>query len=119
MTSSVVTLALILGLIRIVFSDQNFIIMASGLLVSYTWLLGVIFISLLLRLTGNQIKSAFRIYLPLMAMGFIVISFRIILVPDNLVNIVQSPILLVCTIWQWFAIRHDNKSIPKSDVNYP
>ena len=118
MTSSVVTLALILGLIRIVFSDQNFIIMASGLLVSYTWLLGVILISLLLRLTGNQIKSAFRIYLPLMAMGFIVISFRIILVPDNLVNIVLSPILLVCTVWQWFAIRHDNKSIPKSDVTY-
>ena len=118
MASSVVTLALILGLIRIVFADQNFIIMASGLLVGYTWLLGVILISLLLRLSGEQIKSGFRIYLPLMAMGFIVIAFRIILVPDNLVNIILCPILLVCTVWQWIVIRHNNKNIPKSDVTY-
>lgn len=118
MASSVVTLAIILGLIRIVFADQNFIIMASGLLVGYTWLLGVILISLLLRLSGEQIKSGFRIYLPLMAMGFIVIAFRIILVPDNLVNIILCPILLVCTVWQWIVIRHNNKNIPKSDVTY-
>ena len=118
MASSVVTLALILGLIRIVFADQNFIIMASGLLVGYTWLLGVILISLLLRLSGEQIKSGFRIYLPLMAMGFIVIAFRIVLVPDNLVNIILCPILLVCTVWQWIVIRHNNKNIPKSDVTY-
>ena len=118
MASSVVTLAIILGLIRIVFADQNFIIMASGLLVGYTWLLGVILISLLLRLSGEQIKSGFRIYLPLMAMGFIVIAFRIVLVPDNLVNIILCPILLVCTVWQWIVIRHNNKNIPKSDVTY-
>ena len=118
MTTSVMTLALVLGLIRIVFMGQNFIIMACGLLVGYTWLLSVILISLLLRLSGEQIKSGFRIYLPLMAMGFIVIAFRIVLVPDNLVNISLCPILLVCLIWQWLAIRRNNMKIPKSDVTY-
>ena len=118
MTTSVMTLALVLGLIRIVFMGQNFIIMACGLLVGYTWLLSVILISLLLRLSGEQIKSGFRIYLPLMAMGFIVIAFRIVLVPDNLVNISLCPILLVCLIWQWVAIRRNNTKIPKSDVTY-
>lgn len=45
------------GLTRFIFSDQNFI-MASGLLVEYMWLLGVILISLLID--GNQIASAIQ-----------------------------------------------------------
>lgn len=118
MTTSVVSLALLLGVIRMIFFGQNFIIMACGLLVGYTWLLGVILISLLLRLSGEQIKSGFRIYLPLMAMGFIVIAFRIVLVPNSLIHIALCPVLLVCTIWQWIAIRHNNKNVPKSDVTY-
>ncbi len=118
MASCVVSLAIILGIIRFIFAEQNFIIMASGLLVQYTWLLGVILISLLLRLEAAQIKSAFRIYTPLMVVGFIVIAFRIILIPNDLTNIILSPILLACTIWQWIVIRHHNKKMPKSDVAY-
>ncbi len=118
MTTSVFTLALILGVVRLIFSEQNFLIMASKLLVEYTWLLGVILISLLLRLDGTQMKSAFRIYAPLMVVGFLVISFRIVLIPNDLVNLVFPPILLVCTIWQASVIRRHNKNIPRSDVYY-
>ncbi len=118
MTTSVLTLAIILGIVRVVFSDQNFIIMASKLLVEYTWLLGVILISLLLRLDGTQMKSAFHIYAPLMVVGFLVISFRIVLIPNDLVNLIFPPILLVCSIWQWNVIRKNNKNIPRSDVYY-
>ncbi len=118
MATSVVTLAVILGLVRVIFSNQNFLIMASQLLVQYTWLLGVILISLLLRLDGAQIKSAFRIYLPLMVVGFLVITFRIVLIPNDLVNLIFPPILLICTIWQWNVIRRHNKNIPRIDVYY-
>lgn len=118
MATSVITLAIILGLVRVVFSNQNFLIMASQLLVQYTWLLGVILISLLLRLDGSQIKSAIRIYLPLMVVGFLVITFRIVLIPNDLVNLIFPPILLICTIWQWNVIRRHNKNIPRSDVYY-
>ena len=51
-------------------------------------------------------------------MGFIVIGFRIILIPNELVNIVLPPILLACAIWQWVVIRRHNKNIPKSDIFY-
>ena len=51
-------------------------------------------------------------------MGFIVIAFRIVLVPNSLIHIALCPVLLVCTIWQWIAIRHNNKNVPKSDVTY-
>ncbi len=118
MTTTVFTFAVILAIVRIVFSDQNFLIMASKLLVEYTWLLGVILISLLLRLDGSQMKSAFRIYAPLMIVGFLVISFRIVLIPNALVNLIFPPILLVCTLWQWMVIKSHNHNIPRSDVYY-
>ena len=117
MATTTITFALIQGLLR-GNSAQNFLIMASNLLVEYAWLLGVILISLLLRVKGDQIGSAFRIYAPLIAMGFIVIGCRIILIPNELVNIVLPPVLLTCAIWQWVVIRRHNQNIPKSDIFY-
>ena len=117
LTTSVILLAIILGVIRAL-SEQNFLIMASKLLVQYTWLLGVILISLLLRLDGSQIKSAFRIYAPLIFMGLLVISIRIVLMPNDLVNLILPPVLLVCMLWQWSVIRRHNHNIPRSDVFY-
>ena len=118
MTTTVITIALVLGFVRFVFKDQNFIIMASSLLVEYAWLLVVILISLLIRLDDSQIKSAFRIYAPLIVIGFLVIGFRIILIPNDLVNLIFPPILLSCMVWQWVVIRRHNNNIPRSDVFY-
>ncbi|MBR6494021.1 MAG: mechanosensitive ion channel family protein, partial [Prevotella sp.] len=114
---SVVLLAIILGIIRAV-TNQNFLIMASKLLVQYTWLLGVILISLLLRLDGSQIKSAFRIYAPLIFMGLLIIVFRIVLIPNDFVDLILPPLLLICMLWQWRVIRKYNRNIPRSDVFY-
>lgn len=115
MATSTVTFAIIIGIIRNAV-NQNFIAMASNLLVEYAWLLGAILISLLLRVDGKQIKSAFRIYSPLTLVGFIVITFRIALVPNDLVNLIFPPILLLCTIWQWSVISRHNENIPRSDM---
>lgn len=116
LSASVITLAVILGLIRVIFKHQNFLLMASDLLVEYAWLLGVILTSLLIRLDGSQIKSAFRIYTPLIAMGFIVITFRIVLIPNDFVNLIFPPVLLLCMLWQWNVIKRHNNNIPRSDV---
>ena len=117
MATTTVTFAILQGLV-INNSSQNFLIMASGLLVEYAWLLGVILISLLMRVKGDQIKSAFRIYAPLIAVGFIVIGCRIILIPNELVNLTLPPILLLCALWQWSVIRRHNQNIPRSDIFY-
>ena len=116
-TTTAITLAVIMGLLRH-YSKQNFFIMASGLLVEYLWLLAVILISLLLRVKSDQIHSAFRIYAPLLTIGFIVITFRIILIPSELVSIFFPPILLGCMIWQWLQVRRHNQNIPRSDMFY-
>jgi small-conductance mechanosensitive channel len=80
--------------------------------------LGIILFSLLLRVKGEQIKSAFRIYTPLLFVGFLVIAIRIILIPNELVNIAFPPILLLCALWQWSVIRRHNHNIPRSDIFY-
>ena len=117
MATTTITFALLLGIMRVV-TNQNFIIMASNLLVNYAWLLGVILISLLLRVKGNQIRSAFRIYTPLLFVSFLVIVFRIILIPNELVSMLFPPILLLCALWQWSVIRRHNQNIPRSDMFY-
>ena len=117
MATTTVTFAIILGLM-LALVDQNFIIMASNLLVEYAWLMGVILISLLLRVNGDQIKSAFRIYTPLMFVTFLVIGIRIILIPNELVNMVFPPILLACALWQWNVIRRHNRNVPRWDMFY-
>ena len=115
--TTTITFAIILGILRATL-QQNFFIMASDLLIEYAWLLGVILISLLLRVSGEQIKSAFRIYAPLIVIGFIVISFRIILIPNELVDLIFPPTLLVCSLWQWNVIRRHNQNVPRSDMFY-
>ncbi|SEA17279.1 Mechanosensitive ion channel [Prevotella sp. tc2-28] len=117
MATTTITFALILGLTMAI-TKQNFIVMASNLLVEFAWLLGVILISLLLRVNGNQIKSAFHIYTPLLVVCFIVIAFRIILIPSELVNMLFPPVLLVCAFWQWRVIKRHNKNVPRSDMFY-
>ena len=115
LATTTVTFAVILA-IMLALIDQNFIVMASNLLVNYAWLMGVILISLLLRVSGAQIKSAFRIYTPLILVGFLVIAIRIILIPNELVNMVFPPILLVCALWQWNVIHRHKRNVPHSDV---
>ena len=117
LATTTITFAIILG-ITLALTDSNFFIMASNLLVEYAWLLGVILISLLLRVNGSQIKSAFRIYTPLLFVGFLVIAIRIILIPNELVNITFPPILLLCALWQWNVIMRHNKNVPRSDMFY-
>ncbi len=117
MAMTIVTFAVILGVVR-AFTHQNFIIMASQLLVEFAWLMGVVLLSLLLRVSNDQIKSAFRIYSPLMVVGFIVIFFRIILIPNDLVNFIFPPILVLCTLWQWNVIRREHANVPRTDRIY-
>ena len=118
LVAAVVIFALVLSVVRLFMGHHNFILMASSLLIELAWLIGVILMSLLIRLDGNQIRSGFKIYAPIMLMGFIIITFRIIFIPNNLVNLIFPPILLLVTVWNWFVVMRNNNNIPRSDVFY-
>lgn len=117
MAMTVVTFAFILGIVRMAVT-QNFVIMASQLLVEYSWLVGVILVSILLRVDNDKIKNTFRIYSPLMLVGFIVIVFRIILIPNDLVNLIFPPVLLFCALWQWNVIGRKHNQVLRTDKTY-
>lgn len=117
MAMTVVTFAVILGIVRMAVT-QNFVIMASQLLVEYSWLVGVILVSILLRVDNDKIKNTFRIYSPLMLVGFIVIVFRIILIPNDLVNLIFPPVLLLCDLWQWNVIGRKHNQVLRTDKTY-
>lgn len=117
MAMTVVTFTVILGIVRMAVT-QNFVIMASQLLVEYSWLVGVILVSILLRVDNDKIKNTFRIYSPLMLVGFIVIVFRIILIPNDLVNLIFPPVLLLCALWQWNVIGRKHNQVLRTDKTY-
>lgn len=117
MAMTVVTFAFILGIVRMAVT-QNFVIMASQLLIEYSWLVAVILVSILLRVDNDKIKNTFRIYSPLMLVGFIVIVFRIILIPNDLVNLIFPPVLLLCALWQWNVIGRKHNQVLRTDKTY-
>lgn len=117
MTSTVITFAIILNIVKLSM-DQNFVLMASNLLTEYAWLMSVILISILIRVESKQTMRTFLIYSPLLFMGFLVIVFRIVLVPAELVNLIFPPVLLFCMIWQWRVMRRYRADVQKSDKFY-
>lgn len=117
MLASVITFSIILVIIRL-FSPSNFVHMACSLLLEYTWMLTVIFASLLLRVEGSQTHNAYRIYYPLIMIGFFVITFRIVMLPSSIVTLLFPPLLLIDTLWQARMIYRYHKLVPRYDLNF-
>lgn len=100
------------------FLHHNLMIMATGLMIEMAWLIEAICISLIIRMNGDQAKEGAKIYNPFILMSLIVICFRIILIPNTLVNIIFPPILLLGTIWQAITLSRFRKKVPTSDSIY-
>lgn len=100
------------------FIDNNFVLMASDLMINMAWLWAAVFVSLLIRLDAGQIRRGVALYMPFMCMAFLVIVFRIVLIPNALVNIVYPPLLVVFTFWQGRTLRKCRKMLPESDMLY-
>lgn len=97
---------------------HNLMIMASGLMIEMAWLMEAIYISLIIRLKGKQIINGARIYTPFIMMSVVVICFRIVLIPNKLVNIIFPIILLLFTLWQMRTLKKYKRSVPHSDRLY-
>ena len=92
----------------------NIMHMATTLMTIFAWLVEAILISLLIRLNASQIRQGVNIYMPFLWMALIVVFFRIILVPNTLINLVCPPLLLGLTIWQ-LVLFVRKKALPLAD----
>ena len=81
--------------------------MATGLMIEMAWLLLMVAISHLIRLKGSQVKATMKVYAPFIVMAVSVICFRIMLIPNTLVNMIFPPMLLIASIWQGSDERHE------------
>ena len=120
MLNYVVGIALFAIIVMIVrgIVQRNFIQMGTGLIINVAWLLEAVFLSLYVRLKGEQMRHAAIIYTPLMLLAFIVILFRIVLIPNSLVNLIFPPILLFFAIWQYIVAKRHRKYLPILDKIY-
>lgn len=100
------------------FVTQNFVLMSINLMTFYAWLVEVMLASLLIRLNDNQIRAGVRSYVPFLCSAFVVVVFRMILIPNNLVNLVYPPIMLLFTLWQFFVVKRRVTKLPDSDMVY-
>lgn len=117
LATTVITFAIAIGVVKELY-QQNFLAMAGDLLVQYSWLLGVIILSVLARLKPEQLKNTYMVYSPLIIVSFIVIVFRIVLIPNALVNLIFPPIILLCALFQWYVMRKFKAELPKEDTFY-
>lgn len=117
MATTIITFAIAISVVMGAYK-QNFLSMAGELLVQYSWLLGVIILSVLARVSPNQLKNAYRIYSPLVIVSFTVIFFRIVLIPNALVNLIFPPVILLCALLQWFVIRRYREGVPSGDLRF-
>ena len=120
MLNNVVGIGLFAIIVMIVRSSiqRNFIQMGTAQIINMAWLMEVIFLSLYIRLKGEQMRHAAIIYMPLMLLSFVVILFRIVLIPNLIVNLIFPPVLLAFSIWQWGVSKKHREQLPMLDIMY-
>ncbi len=101
--------------IRPIFSKAHFFTMASTLVMEFAFLILAIMVSMLIRYDGSQFSPGQRLYLPVIVLGMLVIAFRIIFIPNNLIALIFPPILLLFFFWQLRALRRNGDTVPKVD----
>ena len=120
MLTNVVAIALFAIYVMVVrtFAHRNFVHMSTGLIINIAWLMEAIYLSLYIRLRGDQMRHASRIYMPLMVVAFIVILVRITLMPNTVANLIFPPLLLVFTLWQIRVANRHRTFLPMLDRIY-
>ena len=93
----------------------HFYLMASSLIVEFAFLLIAILLSMLIRFDGEQINQGVKMYMPVMLLGLLIIAFRIIFIPNSLINLIFPPILLLFAFWQSVTFKKNISKVPKID----
>ena len=96
-------------------TTNNFIVQASKLLLLFCWMLVAIFLSLLIRLRPARIRYGIRLYMPAILVGFVAVCFRVMFIPNTVMNVLFPPILVVCMFWQANACRKYAKMTELTD----
>ena len=87
-------------------------------MINVGWLIEVVLISIIFRLSNDQIRPGMKIYMPFITLSFLAIMFRIVLIPNSMLMTFLPPILLICSIWQIYTDFKNRSKLPFSDKVY-
>lgn len=118
MLGAAILFVIVISVARSLSATSHFFTMAAGLLIEFALLLIAVLTSLLIRHESGRINHGMRLYTPVMLMGLLVITFRIIFIPNSLIALVFPPVLVVFGLWQWTSIRRNGPKVPKCDNSY-
>ena len=119
LTSILAILLFVLGMLFIKSDRGNpYWRMAYQLLTQYAWLTLAIFISLLIRIRGDQANASLRIYIPTLLLAFMSILMRAVFLPASAVPLIFPPALLLFIIWQSIANIRSRKQVSRTDLRY-
>lgn len=82
---------------------------------TFLWLLAAIAASLLLRVKPDQLRHGFCLYIPTILLSLFIIICRNTFIPDILLNIVFTPILLVAVLGQLVVCLIEQGKAPRTD----
>ena len=97
------------------FGGDGLLHIAAHLTNTFLWLLAVILVALFFRMKPKQLKYGVRLYLPTFCMALAVIGFRVVFMPNSLMNYIFPPVLIAFFIWQLFACLRNAKKVDRSD----
>ena len=92
--------------------------MAYLLLSQFSWLTLAIFVSLLIRIRGNQAKASRNIYIPTLLLAFLCILMRAVFLPASAVPLIFPPVLLLFIVWQTSANIRYRAQVSGADRRY-
>ena len=95
--------------------SSNVAEVAFSLVLTYSWLVAAILLSLLLRLEPVRLGLGLRMYMPMLFLSLVVIGFRLVFMPNAMMNILFPPILLVFLIWQLLVCLRVGPKLDQSD----
>ncbi len=88
---------------------------STSLVLTYSWLVAAILLSLLMRLDPSQQGLGLRQYLPMILLALFVFGFRMVFMPNAMMNIVFPPLLLVFLVWQLLVCLRVAPRLEQSD----
>ena len=114
-------LALLLGCILFLAlsyeaSDDDIVRKSISITHTFIWLLMAINTALIIRLDPAKLRYSVRIYLPTIFTALVVISCRVMFVPNAFLNFFFPPLLLVMAIWQLAANIGHSRKTDQTDV---
>lgn len=118
MLGAAILFVVVIAVAKNISLTSHFFTMAAGLLIEFALLLIAVLTSLLIRHDSRQLNYGMRIYTPIMLMGLVVITFRIIFIPNSLIALIFPPLLIAFGFWQWASIHRNGPRVPKSDNSY-